>query len=107
MSLWLKDSLSQDVFWVNNMVLELPGEEILQFQYILPVQGSLQTLELLQHILEKVKVDEIKDMITVDFDKDEINFMKNVICILDEKQQLYYQSLSLIHKILKETKNDG
>lgn len=85
------------------IVLDLTGNERIQFQYILPVQGSLQTLELVEKILEKVKINDVKDMneITkIKFEEIEFNFIKEMIKYLDSQKQLNYSSLSLLRKIL-------
>jgi hypothetical protein len=89
------------------MIIQLTNNEILQFQYILPVQGSLSTLELVEKILNKVKFLDKKEIGSqsireVDFDEKEIFFITEMINILDENQQLRYDSLSLVKKILKE-----
>lgn len=89
------------------MILELSSHERLQFQYILPVQGSLRTLELVEKILDKVKISDVQNIDSnkkIDFDKNESGIMVDMIHFLDQNQQLNIQSLSLIHKILKETK---
>lgn len=89
--------------------INLTGNERLQFQYILPVQGSLLTLRTVEIILEKIDINNVKDInecLKIDFGKEEISFIKEMINFLDEQKKLNFQSLSLINKILniKETK---
>jgi hypothetical protein len=79
----------------------LAENEINQFGYILPVQGSIQTLELVQSILDKVGSLNVENL-TIDFSKEEISFMITMIDVFDKNQQLTLSSLSLIKKILKE-----
>lgn len=89
------------------IAIELTSNERLQFQYILPVQGSLQTLELVDKILDKANVNDLdtKKIAKIEFESIEIKFIKKMIKFLDEQKQLNFQSLSLIKKFLniKET----
>ena len=79
------------------------ANEIKEFGYILPVQGSIKTLEFVQNILDKINdVNDVKDDLVIDFDREEIDFMINMIHVFDKNQQLNLSSLSLIKKILKE-----
>lgn len=78
------------------IAIELTENERLQFQYILPAQGSLQTLELVEQILEKIKING-----DVEFSDIEIKFIIDCIQYLDNQKQLTISSLSLIKKILK------
>ena len=87
------------------MILNLTGKEIFEFQYILPAQGSLKTLELVQKILDKVNIQDIENDKDIDFTKEEIDFVSQMIQLLDENQSLKITSLSLIKKILKESNN--
>jgi len=88
------------------IAIELTIEEILNFQYILPVQGSLKTLELVEKILSKVAIKDNNEKIkTVNFEEHEIIFLKENIIFLDNQKKLGFQSLSLIKKILN-TKGD-
>lgn len=89
--------------------INLTKDERLQFQYILPVQGSLLTLELVDKILNKVKVDNIDDNESkeFDFENNELEFIKNMINILDGQGKLNFQSLSLVRKILNKENKDG
>lgn len=82
--------------------VELKGNEQLQFQFILPVQGSLKTLELVEKILDKCKINDIdlEKILKVDFEEFEIKFIKEMIDYLDKKQQIRFESLSLIKKIM-------
>lgn len=84
--------------------IELTVTERLQFQYLLPIQGSLNTLELVDQILKRVKIEEIPDAKSdeakgFDFEENEIIFIKNMISALDDAQKLSFSSLSLIKKI--------
>lgn len=73
------------------------------FPYILPVQGSFRTLELVEKILLKVRIedqkDEEKEFI---FDKEELTCLKKYIDALDENNKLQFQCLSLARKIKGE-----
>jgi len=82
--------------------IELTGNEVLEFQHILPVQGSLQTLETVEDIMKKVKCNDIdlSKIKKVDFEEIEIVFLKNMIGILDKNQLIQFTSLSLIKKIM-------
>lgn len=90
------------------MKLVLTGHERLQFQAILPIQGDLKTLELVDSILNKVKINDISDIKNneeqeFEFNDKESKLIHEMIKILDSQQQLQFTSLSLIQKILKET----
>ena len=90
------------------MILNLTSQEILQFQCILPGQGSLKTLDMVQKILDKSKINDIDcESKEIDFTDEEIEFMNNFINILDQNQQISIQALSLVRKILKEKKSNG
>lgn len=82
-------------------MIELTGKEVLQVQYLLPVQGSLKILESAQNILDKIQKFEIQEVNLIDFSDEEINFLIGMINILDEAGKLNIASLSLIKKILK------
>jgi hypothetical protein len=83
--------------------LSLTKEERLQFQYILPVQGSLKVLELVNTIFEKINEVEIEEKIAdINFEESEIDFICEMIGILDKQGKLHFQSLSLIKKILSK-----
>jgi hypothetical protein len=87
------------------MILELTVNEKLQFQYILPIQGSINDLELVESILNKSKISDVKDINgndvqQIEFNEKETAFMKNMVHFLDSTKQLQFTSLSLIRKIL-------
>ena len=88
------------------MIISLTENDRLNFRLILPIQGSLDTLERVERILETLKIDNIKGPGTekvqnFDFKDDDVKFLQNVISILDQSEQLNYQALSVIKKILK------
>jgi hypothetical protein len=75
--------------------------ERLQFPYILPVQGTIHTLEQVECILEKVKVEDAKeDEKDIDFTAEELWFMCDMIQCLDQAGKISFSSLSLVRKIL-------
>ena len=85
------------------------GHEILQFQYILPVQGSIAVLELVQNILDVLRIETILDMTEtreIIFSDIQLSFIKSMIDILDKSQKLNLSSLTLIKKILQENSNE-
>jgi len=82
------------------MILKLSEEEIKQIRYILPVQGNIKTLELVQKILDKTEADSEE----LEFDDQEVELIKKMVHYLDQNQKINLSSLSLIQKILKETK---
>lgn len=86
--------------------LELTKKERLQFQYILPFQGSLITLEMVNSILKKIESEkieniEVEEIKSFEFEDSEVKMMKEMIYFLDREKKLYFQSLSLIRKILE------
>lgn len=83
--------------------LELSVEERIQFQYLLPIQGSIATLDTVMDILNKIQVKEVteSDDINVDFEDHEIELMKVSVKALDSSQKLHIQSLELAKKILR------
>ena len=90
------------------MILALTGNERLQFQTILPIQGDFKTLELVDSILSKVKINDISDIKSneeqeFEFNDKDSELIHEMIKILDSQQQLQFTSLSLIKKIIKET----
>jgi len=94
------------------MIIELSLYECQQFSNILPVQGNLEILEIVDNIMKKVtkNVNEqtnTNEIIKIDFDLFEINFIKSMIKVLDRQQKINYNSLTLIKKFLKtkETEN--
>jgi hypothetical protein len=91
------------------MKIELSSQDRLQFQYILPVQGDLKTLELVESILEKIKITDGEDYNSLDlkvfeFKTDEIELIKNFIKILNDNKSIRFESLSLVKKILNGEK---
>lgn len=84
--------------------IELTGAERLQFQYILPIQGSLRTLELVEKILQKCKIESKSDLdksILIDFEDEEMNLIKDMIDYLDKNNQIKFEALSLVRKLIK------
>jgi hypothetical protein len=78
-------------------------EERIQFQYILPVQGNLKSLELVDSITNKLKIkDEKENEREFIFEIEEIQFLQDCIKILDQNNKLNFQSLSVIRKIMEE-----
>lgn len=82
--------------------IELTGNECLEFQHILPVQGSFQTLETVEGVLKKARVNDsdLEKLKKIDFEDNEIKFLKEMIQILDKNQLIKFTSLSLIKKIM-------
>lgn len=81
--------------------VKLTIDERMNFQYILPMQGSLVTLDMVEGILKKVEIKDANEKEKeIDFSADEMNFMKDMINFLDENNKLPYSSLSLVRKIL-------
>lgn len=88
------------------MMLELTLAETGSIPYVLPVQGSIKTLELVTSIVEKINVKSKEavssdDAVAIEFEDDEIELMKLSIHALDEAQRLPLQALSLAKKILR------
>ena len=81
----------------------LSVKERLQFQYLLPVQGNLKALELVESIAQKIFItDESEKDREFVFEIEEIELLKNSISILDKNNQLSFQALSVIRKIMEE-----
>lgn len=84
-------------------MITIDKKESIQFQYITPAKGSLETLELVNQILQKVNFDEndgnLKD---IELTEKELCFLVEMINLLDSERLLHINSLSLIKKILKE-----
>ena len=80
----------------------LSVSERLQFQYLLPVQGNLKTLELVDNILKKLNITEDEDEREFIFEIEEVQFLQDCIKILDQNNKLSFQSLSVIRKIMEE-----
>lgn len=75
----------------------------LQFQYLLPVQGNLKTLELVADILKKLHIQEMdEEEREFVFNRDEIFLLKDSVDVLDRNNKLPLQSLSVIRKIMEE-----
>jgi len=83
--------------------VKLTVQERLQFQYLLPVQGSYETLETVERIIEKIKVlDSVEPEREFIFEIADIKFIQNNIRTLDQHQKLPFQALSVIRKIMEE-----
>jgi hypothetical protein len=84
--------------------MKLTGKEIYQIQFVLPIQGSLQMLEFATQILNKlnIKEEDIENdqLREVDLSIEEIDFLKEMIGVLDQAQKLNIHGLSLYNKIL-------
>jgi hypothetical protein len=80
----------------------LSVSERLQFQYLLPVQGNLKTLELVDNILKKLNITEEEGEREFIFEIEEVQFLQDCIKILDQNNKLSFQSLSVIRKIMEE-----
>jgi hypothetical protein len=81
----------------------LSVKERMQFQYLLPMQGSLEILEKVEVILKKVFIENLEEgEIEVGFDTEEIQFMQRNIAILDQSNKLNFGSLSVVRKIMEE-----
>ena len=82
----------------------LSGKEIYQIQFVLPIQGNLETLESAAQILNKanVKEEDADDEKTrdVDFSNEEIHFLREMISLLNQAKKLNINGLSFYHKIL-------
>ena len=83
------------------MILNVP--ERMQFQYLVPMQGSLKTLELVEGILKKVFINDEKEVgREFIFDQEEIQALKGFVEILDKANKLNFGSLSVVRKIMEE-----
>ena len=86
------------------MVLKVTEKEKCQLQYLLPVQGSLKTLELVEQILVKADIQgkdaESDDIVKIEFTDEEIDFLLQMIQVLDQAQKLSFPSLSFVKKIM-------
>ena len=86
------------------ITLPLSVEERLQFQYILPIQGSIATLETVVNILNKIQVKEVlspEEVVDIDFEEPEMLLMIESVKALDSAGRIYLQSLELAKKILR------
>jgi hypothetical protein len=81
--------------------LELTIEDRTQFQYILPAQGNIKTLELVESILNKIEIMTKQETIEIEFEEEEIILMRQSVQFLDESQRLSFKSLGLAKKILR------
>lgn len=86
-------------------ILQLTAEERIQFQNVLPVCGSLKGMQLAKQIIDKVKINDVKDINStdtqeIDFNDEEVQLMQEMISIRNNQQQIYFSSLSLIEKFL-------
>ena len=86
------------------ITLDLTAQEKGQIGYLLPIQGNLKTLELVQQILDKVNKNEEKDG-KIEFLEAEFEFICQMIDVLNQAQKLTLSSLSLVHKILNNKEN--
>lgn len=88
------------------ITLSITKKEKFQIQYLLPIQGNLKTLELVQQILNKLSItenDQLSDeIVTIEFEEEELNFIKFSIEVLNQNQKLYLAGLSLVKKILQK-----
>lgn len=83
------------------IAIDLTIEERISFQYIVPVQGSLETLELVDTILKKVRINDSNEKTKkISFDLNEILFLQKMIKFLDSQKKLSFEALSLIKKIM-------
>lgn len=84
--------------------MKLSINDRLQFQYLLPVQGNFKTLETVEKILNKLRVEkadeEEREFV---FSKDEMDLLRQSIHVLDQSNKLNLQSLSTIRKIMEES----
>jgi hypothetical protein len=81
----------------------LSVKERLEFQYLLPDQGSFKALELMESITKKILIkDENEEEREFIFEIEEIQFLQNCIKLLDQSGQLVFSSLSVIRKIMEE-----
>lgn len=81
----------------------LSVSERLQFQYLLPVQGNLKALELVDSISKKIYVEDEKETEReFIFEIEEIQLLQTCIKALDQNNKLNFGSLSVIRKIMEE-----
>ena len=83
--------------------MKLSVNDRLQFQYLLPVQGNFKTLEMVEKILAKLRIEktdeEEREFV---FSKDEMDLLRQSIHVLDQSNKLNLQSLPTIRKIMEE-----
>ena len=77
--------------------------ERMNFGYLLPVQGNLKALVLIEQIADKVRVENKNDgEMEIVFDKEEMAFIVMCVNTLDTNNKLPFACLSLIRKIQGE-----
>ena len=77
-------------------------DEIAQFPYLLPVQGSFKTLELTEQILKKLSFENSEsETLEISFSDQETELIKTSINYLDSQQKLHIAMLPLIRKLLQ------
>lgn len=90
---------------VNNMEIELTNSEKFQIQYLLPVQGNIKTLLLVQQILNKINIElgdeKSLEIIKINFTEEEFLFLNEMIIFLNNNHRLNLKSLPLILKLQK------
>jgi len=91
-------------------MIELALKDKFQIQYLLPVTGNIENLKTVQKILDKLNIqlgdEHSADLCEIDLEENEIDFIVNMILILDQAHKLHIGSLPVITKFLsiKETK---
>jgi hypothetical protein len=89
------------------ITIQLTTDERLQFVYILPAQSDLKTLELVECILNKIKINKTgeiagNDLGEYEFTDEEFELIYNSILVLDKSKKINFGSLSLVKKFLKK-----
>jgi hypothetical protein len=91
--------------------MELTRKEKFQVQYLLPIQGSLKTLEQVEEILKRINITAedagSNEIVEIQFSDEEINFICDMIKVLDQAQKLNLEILPLIRKFLLRSKKNG
>lgn len=84
--------------------MELTEKEKFQIQYLLPVQGSLKTLEQVESIMKKINLRpedaESEIICSLDLTPEELGFLREMIGVLDQSQKISLQMLPVVRKIL-------
>lgn len=84
--------------------MKLTRKEKFNIKYLLPVQGSIETLKTVRDIADTIRIEpddeNSEEEIEIHLKKEEWEFLKNMILILDKSQKIYITSLSLVLKIL-------
>lgn len=86
------------------ITLSLSIEERVNFQFLLPVQGTIATLDTVTSILNKINIKEVPDSddeLNIDFDEKEIALMIDSVKALDQAGKIHLQNLELAKKILR------